>query len=266
MKNTPTIILLVCLGILLMHEAFVFMNRERIDWVEGNFVVSPVKNRAVYFQTASNEDSAKSFCRISVFDAHQFPDIVNRSRPTRYQMNNPTASYLLPLQLYARVATIEFDSGGGRVMIKQGPVNRQPPIAYEIDLDGHGLHSLNQDTEKKPVTWNLMFKALCKYWISESKIIHGKKDDFKNYYTLKLKPDSTVETYFKPDNFHKGKWLLQQGDSSFVLYLKMAEEFKIIGLTDSTLIVDTKWDNQDVIIEFRAHSVFAVETNLLHLL
>jgi hypothetical protein len=252
MKNILLIILPVCLGILFVHEAFVFVNRERTDWVEGNFVVSPAKNRAVYFQTASNEDSAKSFCRISVFDARQYPDIVNRSHPTRYQMNNPTASYLLPLQLYARVATLEFDSGSSRVMIKQGPVNRQPPIAYEIDLDGHGLRSLNQDTEKKPVTGNLTFKALCKYWISESKIIRGKKDAFKNYYTLKLKPDSTVETYFKPDNFHKGKWLLQ-GDSSFVLYLKMAEEFKIMGLTDSTLIVGTKWDDQDVIIEFRAH-------------
>lgn len=251
MKNAIIIILAICLGILVVHETFVSTNRERIKWVESSFSISPSKKWAVCFRTTSNSDPAKSFSQILLFDAPSFPDIVSRNYPTRRQLNNPTASFLVPLQLYARVAAVEFTSDGKRVMIKQGPVNHQVPITYELDLDNFSLNSVDPDSSEKPISSNPIFKALCKYWVSKFKTVSGKKYDFDAVYTLKLKPDSTAETWYKPDNYHKGRWLLQS-DSSFVLCLKMLEEFKIRKVTDSILIVDTKWDNENVTIEFGA--------------
>jgi hypothetical protein len=150
MRNTLIIILSLCLGTLLLFGTFHFINREQIAWVEGAFSVSPTKKWAIYLRTTSTSDPVKSFSQIFLFDADVYPDIVTRNFPTRYQLNNPTASFLVPIQLYARVATVKFSDEGNQVTIKQGAINHLLPVAYVLDLGDYTFHSISADSTVKP--------------------------------------------------------------------------------------------------------------------
>jgi hypothetical protein len=117
------------------------------------------------------------------------------------------------------------------------------------DTSGYSIKNI-----QAPITnnHNVLYKKLSKSWISVKYFSRGKEADFRNIYRITLKSDSTFKTIYKPDNYHQGTWSLQN-DSSFVLYLKALETFKILEITDSTLKVETEWDNGPTIILFNAY-------------
>jgi hypothetical protein len=97
---------------------------------------------------------------------------------------------------------------------------------------------------------NNTFFLLAKKWHSTTESIAGKEREFKNMFCLYLKPDSTFESNEKPDNYKKGHWELNN-DSTFSLYLKALDVYKIIELTDSSLKTELLWIHEKTIITFR---------------
>jgi hypothetical protein len=95
------------------------------------------------------------------------------------------------------------------------------------------------------------FNALVNTWISARKIINDTSFAFQDTYRITLKSNSRFATFYRPDNYHEGQWYLNS-DSSFVLSLKATEIFKIIELTDSTLMVQPLWGEDSSKIEFKA--------------
>lgn len=200
MKKALLILLLLSLGVLVSQKIAATMNKERTKWVEGNFSVSPDKKWGVYLQSSSDSDPAKSFCRISLFASRNYPDIVARNAPSRFQENNPTASFLVPIRLYARMAAVEFDSESDRVLIKQGPVNGMAQVAYEVDLGNYSLTARSPDSTGNYVGNNR---------ISESS--HGL-------------PDS------------KRKIFPNDSGAKFTLYIRLAPPYKTNGAVLQTLL------------------------------
>jgi hypothetical protein len=94
------------------------------------------------------------------------------------------------------------------------------------------------------------FGLLSKKWVSVSEIIAGKEKNFADTFSINLKPDSTFESFYMPDNHKKGFWRLNN-DSTFTLYMKASDSFKITGLTDSTLSLEIQWMEEKPIVKFR---------------
>lgn len=139
MKTKLLVISTLSLVTLVLYEIRTYSRRQKIEWAEGNLNISLIGKRAVYLRTTSDSDPAKLFSQIFVFDTNTYPDLVKRGYPNEYEMNNPRASFLIPVKLYARASQIEIDSQGSRVTIKQGALNQDPPIQYELDLDRFSL-------------------------------------------------------------------------------------------------------------------------------
>ena len=94
------------------------------------------------------------------------------------------------------------------------------------------------------------FKRLAKKWVSSSEIIDGKVIDLQGVFTLILKPNSTFESFYKPDNLKNGIWKLEN-DSTFTLYLKALDVYRILELTDSTLTTEILWTNDKKKYKFK---------------
>lgn len=88
-----------------------------------------------------------------------------------------------------------------------------------------------------------IFRRLVKDWVATHTIENGVESALPHEYRITLRSNSTFKTFSSPDNYHSGNLWKLNDDSTFVLYLKAMELFKILELTDSTLRVmsqDTK--------------------------
>lgn len=91
---------------------------------------------------------------------------------------------------------------------------------------------------------------LAQEWISTEKISDGIGKDLINVYYLNLKPDSTFNSFYKPDNLKEGFWRLNS-DTTFTLYMKATDTFKILELSDSVLVVIVQNSSPEIIFKFK---------------
>ena len=136
-------ILVGLLTVLVFYVTFDITSAEKIDWIEGHCQISPNKKWAVYIKSTSTSDSNKSYSKILVFDTAKYPNLKETGDiPTLSQKNNPTASYLLPIQFYARVTNFDWGPDSNYVVIKQGPLNTKPPLSYKVDFTTFSLNEI----------------------------------------------------------------------------------------------------------------------------
>ncbi len=77
---------------------------------------------------------------ISLFDTARFPELKEDDAwPSRAQLDHPTAQYLIPVPIRARVAKMKWEADGKVLHIVQGPINSQPAIGYTVDLQNFQL-------------------------------------------------------------------------------------------------------------------------------
>lgn len=103
-----------------------------------------------------------------------------------------------------------------------------------------------QLTANKAINLNL----LAQEWISTEQISNGIKKDIRNIYYINLKPDSTFNSIYKPDNSKKGFWRLNR-DTTFTLYMKATDTFRILELSDSSLVVKALYTSPEIIFRFK---------------
>jgi hypothetical protein len=145
MKKILIIITILLLVVLFIYTVYNIATGEKMDWVEGQCQVSPNKEWAVYIQTTSTPVSEESYCKIFIFNTGKYPNLKKPGQfPTALQKNNPKASYLLPIQFYAREMKIEWASDNNYVMLKQASLIGNPPISYIIDLKTFNLYRRSQ--------------------------------------------------------------------------------------------------------------------------
>lgn len=110
-------------------------------------------------------------------------------------------------------------------------------------------HQTDKTTKSKD-TKGINIKFLAQEWISTEQISDGVKKEIENVFYLNLKPDSTFNSFYKPDNSKKGFWRLNI-DTTFTLYMKATDTFKILELTDSTLVVKVCYSSPETIFRFK---------------
>jgi hypothetical protein len=146
-RRFSTIGVPVLLVVLLLYVVLDIVNDERIGWwAEGRFQLSPDKKWGVSIVSTSTSDPGESYCRISVFDTAKYPDLKKPHQlPSTMQEHNPTASYLLPVQYYARGTDFEWAPDSSYVVLKQGPVNDTPALSYKIHFGTFSLTKQDSD-------------------------------------------------------------------------------------------------------------------------
>ena len=94
-------------------------------------------------------------------------------------------------------------------------------------------------------------KQLTKKWVSTAYISDSGETPFKGGFTIHLKSDFSFTSFFKPNNHKKGQWKLSD-DSTFVLYMKAVDRFRIIALNDTILVAKTLRINNGIIYKFKS--------------
>ena len=97
------------------------------DWDEGQSTLSPNKKWFVDMQTKSGTNG---FTRIRVYDTDVYPRLKTKANPS----GTPTASYTVPIQLYARAVGLKWNSASTVLQIEQPAFNAKPAIYYSLDL------------------------------------------------------------------------------------------------------------------------------------
>ncbi len=144
MKKVLIIIALLLSAGVLFYFIHNVITSEKIQWAEGHIEVSPSQRWVVYIKSTSTSIPDKSYCKIFIFDTIQYPNLKTPGQfPTAAQKNNPRASYLLPVQLHARLTDIEWSPDSTYVLVRQAPRVGNPSLAYRVDLDTFGLHKID---------------------------------------------------------------------------------------------------------------------------
>ena len=137
------IFLLTVLVIVGIYESIHYSNRQKIDFCELQISLSPDKQWAVFLRTTSTSQPEDSFAQILVFKTDVYPNLKQEGAfPSTAQCNNPHASFLIPVMLYARMADIRWRTEGRVVEIHQGEVNGIEPISYRLDPESFSFTRL----------------------------------------------------------------------------------------------------------------------------
>jgi hypothetical protein len=105
----------------------------------------------------------------------------------------------------------------------------------------------NSDTPSREV----IIKQLTKKWVSTAYISDSSETPFKGGFTIHLKSDFSFTSFFKPHNHKKGQWKLSD-DSTFTLYMKAVDRFRIIELNDTILVAKTLRVSNGIIYKFKS--------------
>ncbi len=130
---------------------------------------------------------------------------------------------------------------------------RQTGKSSKNDIEQPQAYALTSQnsTEKPSINRKDIFKKLAKHWISVKEEVDGKEDQAPGNFELILNADSTFKSWYKSGNNRKqGHWHLTN-DSTFSLYLKAIDDYRIIALTDSTLGVKLLWIREPTILYFK---------------
>jgi hypothetical protein len=138
MKKIIFIALIIALAIVATLEIVNYFNRDKFEMQEGQISQSPEGNYAVYVISDNTDDF--TYCKIFLFDTSVYPDLkVEGKFPSKMQMNNPRASYYMPVVYYARSVSFEWNESDNYVDINQGSINGNDALTYEIDLQNFSL-------------------------------------------------------------------------------------------------------------------------------
>jgi len=119
-----------------------YSKRERFEWLAGHWTISPNGSWMVYMESEHPQDGPYS--KIYVFDTKNYPNLKNMDNsPSRYQKNNPTAFYCLPLGYFAREMKYEWTADGNSVIMKQGSSHSDSSLSYKLNLNTFELKKNN---------------------------------------------------------------------------------------------------------------------------
>src|SRR5260370_23657937 len=102
------------------------------NWTEGQSTLSPNKKWFVSLQTKSI-DPTNGCARIRIYDTDIYPAL--KVKPLKADPSGtPTASFTVPVQIYARDAELKWNAASTVLRIEQPELNLKPPIYYAVDL------------------------------------------------------------------------------------------------------------------------------------
>jgi len=96
---------------------------------EGQSTHSPNKKWLVRLETQSTSPT-NHIARITVYDTDVYPALKTSSDPS----GTPTASFNVPIGIYARSAELKWNTNNTVLRIEQPEANTKPPIYYTLDL------------------------------------------------------------------------------------------------------------------------------------
>lgn len=111
------------------------------DVTEGQSTLSPNKKWFVDMETGSSGRS-NVWTRLCIYDTDVFTAL--KARPNPDPSGTPTASYTVPIELYARDVDLKWNSASTVLRIEQPELNGKPPISYSLDLISFSFSKVEQ--------------------------------------------------------------------------------------------------------------------------
>ncbi len=140
MMKTRIIIASAGIAALLVMACVTMNNRQARNWAEGHMTRSPDNRWLVLMRSTSAPSPEESFINLLVFDTDLYPDLkADKAAPSKVHRQNPHASYVIPVQMYARMTTFRWNDERHVVEITQGQVNALEPLTYRLDLETFSL-------------------------------------------------------------------------------------------------------------------------------
>ena len=129
--------------LVLCYATYAWFTASDITWDEGHIQASPNKKWSVFLQSGHRSKN-EPFIQVSLFDTVKYPSLKKPGIfPNRFQENNPTARYLLPIPMFARATDFQWAKNHSHVILRQPELNLMKPIEYKLDFSTFSLTKIN---------------------------------------------------------------------------------------------------------------------------
>ena len=136
--------------LILCYATYAWFTASDITWDEGHIQTSPNQKWSVFLQSGYNSQN-EPFIQISLFDTSKYPSLKEPGTfPDRFQKNNPTARYLLPIPMFARGTDFHWAKDSSHVILQQPGFNATDSIEYKLDFSTFSLTQINPSQSTNP--------------------------------------------------------------------------------------------------------------------